>query len=294
MLRKAKSWAELLEQLYQGSWNASLGRYRSPFAFRGHSSSAHLLTTSLNRLTAGRNARRLELALLRNFRKYAHAATAAPPHAFSVWHWLAVGQHHGLPTRLIDWTYSPLVALHFAAGQPQIDSDDGAIWCVNFVEANRLLPRRLRRILEDEHSETLTIDMLDEFDSLGAFDALSRTPFVVFIEPPSLDSRMLHQFALFSMMPGPDQQLEAWLSSHPTLWRKVVVPSALKWEVRDKLDQANINERTLFPGLDGLSRWLERYYYQRRDSPGVAMSTEARSATGTSAGRRRPLRFNRG
>ena len=51
-----------------------------------------------------------------------------------------------------------------------------------------------------------------------------------------------------------------WLSRHPDLCRKVVVPAELKWEIRDQLDQANVNERVLFPGLDGLSRWLARYY----------------------------------
>jgi hypothetical protein len=51
---------------------------------------------------------------------------------------------------------------------------------------------------------------------------------------------------------------------HPRLWRKIIVPAEIKWEVRDKLDQANITERTLFPGLDGLSRWLRRNY----SSPG--------------------------
>ena len=137
---------------------------------------------------------------------------------------------------------------------------DGIVWCVNFVEANTLLPKRLKTILQEEQSQTFTIDMLSEFRSLKAFDSLAHDPFVLFIEPPSLDTRILNQFALFSLMADPSARLDTWLEDHPDLYRRVIVPAELKWEVRDKLDQANINERTLFPGLDGLSRWLERYY----------------------------------
>jgi hypothetical protein len=96
---------------------------------------------------------------------------------------------------------------------------------------------------------------------------LSRQPFVVFLEPPAVDRRILNQHALFSLMSSPTARLDDWLADHPELSRKVVIPAHLKWEIRDKLDQANVNERVLFPGLDGLSRWLARYYMpnSRRD-----------------------------
>ena len=257
---RAGSWAELVDQLFAGSWNGDLQRFRSPYAFRGLTCTTHHLSNSLVRLGRDRlNIQTLEQSLLRNFRKYAHQQTTAN-RVDSIWHWLAVAQHHGLPTRLIDWTYSPFVALHFAVEHPQDFGKDGAVWCVNFVEANKLLPRRLKAIMEEEQSDTLTVEMLGEFDTLRAFDSLSRQAFVVFIEPPSLDARILNQFALFSLMPDPAASLDEWLREHPGLGRRIVVPAELKWEVRDKLDQANISERTLFPGLDGLSRWLERYY----------------------------------
>ena len=59
---------------------------------------------------------------------------------------------------------------------------------------------------------------------------------------------------------APQARLDEWLAGRPGLTRRVIIPAGLKWEVRDKLDQANITERVLFPGLDGLSRWLRRYY----------------------------------
>jgi hypothetical protein len=253
-----KTWLAVVDELYQGAWNAELHRFRSPYAFRGVGSSTYSLTSSLTRLAGGRaDVRKLELALLRNFRKYARTDANG---ADSIWDWLALGQHRGLPTRLLDWTYSPLVALHFATENPADFDRDGVVWSVNFVEANKRIPKKLQRILQEEASDAFTAEMLAPFGTLREFDALSREPFLAFLEPPALDQRILNQLALFSLMSDPSGSFEDWIKAHPDLCRRVIVPARLKWEIRDKLDQANVNERVLFPGLDGLSRWLTRYY----------------------------------
>jgi hypothetical protein len=258
-VERARTWAELIDRLYEESWNSELQRFRSPYAFRGLADNDHDLSNGLVRLARGHSdITKLEMAMLRNFRKYAAQQTTS--RIDSIWHWLAVAQHHGLPTRLVDWTFSPLVALHFATEHPADYGRDGVVWCVDFVRANKLLPKRLRAILDEEGSDTFTAEMLGAFATLRDFDALSRDMFLLFIEPPALDARILNQAALFSLMPSPSTCLHEWLEAHPDLCRRVVVPAELKWEVRDKLDQANITERTLFPGLDGLSRSLERYY----------------------------------
>jgi hypothetical protein len=124
-----------------------------------------------------------------------------------------------------------------------------------------LLPDRLKVELRREGADYLTVEMLAHVvDSLRDLDALAPPDFVIFFEPPSIDDRIVNQFALFSLMPNPEAELGHWLQDHPELWYKIVIPSGLKWEVRDKLDQANITERVLFPGLDGLSQWQKRYY----------------------------------
>ena len=147
-------------------------------------------------------------------------------------------------------------------------NDDAVVWCVNFEGAHQLLPRALHNLLNLEGSNVFTVDMLRSAAAdLTAFDALSDEPLALFFEPPSLDARIVNQFALFSLMSDPNALFSDWLSLHPALSFRVIIPAELKWEIRDKLDQANVTERVLFPGLDGLSRWLIRHYVPRDRSP---------------------------
>jgi len=257
---RVQSWNELNEQLYEGSWQDPLARFRSNLVFRGLGNSTYNLKTGLIRL--GGAAEGLEGHLLRNYRKYAGLGSVPED---SIWNWVALAQHHGLPTRLIDWTYSPFVAMHFATVRLEDFDVDGVIWCVDFVKTNGLLPDKLKALLREEGSNAFTVDMLDNVaGTFSEFDRLFPDEFVVFFEPPSLDDRIVNQFALFSMMSSATARLDQWLEEHSELCRRVIIPSDLKWEVRDKLDQANITERVLMPGLDGLSSWLKRYYTPRK------------------------------
>ncbi len=267
---RVSGWNELQDALFADAWNPELGRFRSKCAYRGLSDAAYPLATTLMRL--GGDYARLERHLLRNFRKYAHRSMVERD---ALWHWLALAKHHGLPARLLDWTYSPYVALHFATANIERYATDAAIWSVNYVEAHRLLPDALRSRLEEEGANVFTIDMLARsVPTLEEFAALSAEPLLLFFEPASIDDRIVNQFAFFSVASLAGADLDAWLRRRPRLWRRIVIPAALKWEVRDKLDQTNITERVLFPGLDGLSQWLARHYSPKLAGPPLALAPE--------------------
>jgi FRG domain len=248
---RVESWQELHELLFGDMWNEQLGLFRSSFAFRGMGDASESLTSGLVRLGGDVE---LERQLMRAFRKYARQD--AVPHDTD-WDWLALGQHHGLPTRLLDWTYSPYVALHFATQTLTKYDRDGVVWMVDYVKTHERLPSRLREALGDEGAQVFTTELLaGRAPGLRDLDD-ERAEFLLFVEPPSFDSRIVNQYALFSVTSPVDLHIE-------DVAQRVVLPAELKWEIRDKLDQANVTERVLFPGLDGISRWLARYYAPRR------------------------------
>src|SRR5436190_1052097 len=140
----------------------------------------------------------VENHLVRNFRKYAYGKVVEHD---SVWHWLSVAQHHGLPTRLLDWTYSPFVAMHFTTANIGRFPKDGVIWKIDYVKTHDQLPGRLKKSLERVGSSKFDVKMLSErITDLKEFDSLSAKPFLLFFEPPSMDDRIVNQYALFSVL----------------------------------------------------------------------------------------------
>ena len=285
--QKVGSWRELIEKLHDGSMVPanvhSGGHHRSNFVFRGMSCASWPLQTSLERLSP--NPADVEEPLLRAFRKY------SPPGTFrrdSDWETLAVAQHNGLKTRVLDWSASPLIAAHFATEEVKHRDQDGVIWCVDVPGAHfSLLPPHLRKILADDRAVVFDIRHLDHH--LGPrtrFDGMSgeHQDLLIFFEPPSIDARIANQFGILSAMNGPTKKhgefLWSKVQAHPDLVRRIVIKASAKPEIRDMLDQNNITERMLFPGLPGLCTWLSRYYGPQAGAASPAPAPPAGGAPG--------------
>jgi hypothetical protein len=271
-LRTVSSWRDLDDAITQAGRRPAQSNVRPTLLFRGLARAGYTNTSSLARLQG--DYRRLEPHLLRNFRKYAHRERPGP----TTWDWLSLGQHHGLPTRLLDWTFSPLVALHFATAS--WSDDDAVLWAVDAEGTHRMLPQRLRRVVEDEEALVFTTEQLAQIaPGLPELDQLTEDePFLLFFEPPSLDERIVNQAAVLSVISDPTCQMETWLAEHEDQWCAWRIPAAVKAEIRERLDQANVTERVLLPGLDGIAAWLRRYYSPRavQDDGGAFMDEGAR------------------
>jgi hypothetical protein len=273
------SWRELDDAIADA--NAEDVRAHSSLVFRGLARSSYSNVSSLARL--GDDFSRLERHLIRNFRKYAHRERPGP----TLWDWLSLAQHHGLPTRLLDWTFSPFVAAHFAtATAPDVEA---IVWAVDCASAHERLPGELRDALAAEGATVFTTELLaDQAPTLGALDRLGADePFALFFEPPSLDDRIVNQSAVLSILSAPDAHMDDWLQRHPEVWRAWRITPEAKEEIRERLDQGNVTERVLMPGLDGLATWLRRYYAPGRRAPADGEGGEAMAEplhAGTSQG----------
>ncbi len=262
--RKIDSIEEIMKLLTEQSYDESIKRFRSPYVYRGIPNIDFKLETSIKRNCKGKQ-KELERVILRSFTKY--AALQDHDISKSMWRQLFIGQQHGLPTRLLDWTFSPTIALHFATSGEQLafmDRHDAVLWKIDIEEWNHLLPLTYQTLLSDNRAYAFTVDMLDQIASdIDTYDQDMKGGSMVLIEPPSIDERIINQYAYFSIVPREITDIEAWISENTNNTCKYIIDKDLKWQIRDVLDQMNVNERIVYPGLDGLSTWIKRMYYVR-------------------------------
>lgn len=242
--------------------NMRIDRLRSAYFYRGMASADFSLYTSLSRNCKDLQ-KKLEPAILSNFTKY--AIKEDPTLSESIWKQMIIGQHHGLPTRLLDWTHSPLIALHFATSENNLDdlsARDGVVWRLDARDVNTNLPEKYRGELARRDSFVFSVDMLSQLaDSLQGYDTDMDGKAFVMLEPPSVEQRVITQYSFFSVIPTEMENIENFLAQNTVKTCKFIIDKKIRWDLRDMLDQFNISERIIYPGLDGLSRWIGRHYY---------------------------------
>jgi FRG domain len=249
-------------------WDEIRQYRKRQWVYRGQASEQLHLMTSLER-ACDRFHRtpfvaEVEETLLREFRRrYQHYA-AHIPHAQDVFEWFSLMQHHGAPTRLLDWTYSIYVAAYFALEKAEGPSAVWAIdtrWCQEqAIEALRLIGKKEPEILSEKLSDEKYF-----FKTRKLLFESPFTRFVCLVNAFYMNERLTLQRGVF-LWPGDvrcsfEDNLSA-LPGHDDADRvvKLILPYPLREEALSELHDMNISRATLFPGLDGFAQTLAVYY----------------------------------
>jgi hypothetical protein len=257
-----RSLGELIDRVTPERPDERTGRRRDTGVYRGASDAERSLLTSLDRLGGvdpPHTKRDLESHILRNYIRYSrpHFPNVRP----SDWESLVSAQHHGVPTRLLDWSYSPLVAAHFATADPRAGGDR-AVWRLEWQEVHRKFDLPTLALLIEDLESTFGSGgnpftpwrMIEGNGIRGAFACM--------LEPPSLDARIVAQSAVFTLCSDVTRSFDDFLARQglTDVLTRVAIPEGEVSRIRDQLDLVGMDERRLFPDLDGVAAQLRRYY----------------------------------
>ncbi|WP_203154493.1 FRG domain-containing protein [Methylobacterium aquaticum] len=185
--------------------------------FRGVTSARYGLVPTIGRTRSGTSFLPQEREIFAQFRRESIPLLSSRP--VDTWEWLALAQHYGIPTRLLDWSESPYVSLFFAVWGN--DDEDAGIY---------IAPRPL------------------EVHDLGT-DPFAVTD-VAFFYPGYVTPRLVSQRGLFTIHPNPEAIYR------PDGIKQIIIDKKIKFDFRQKLDTLGFHHAAIFPDLDGLSRRL--------------------------------------
>jgi hypothetical protein len=219
----------------------------SNWAFRGERDERWPLYSSLSRYFQHFHVDRRawpeqEGRILRIFKRKAHQFLDKPPDPDDDFQWLALMQHHGAPTRLIDFTWSPYVAAFFALERTQAD---GVVWAMNpsKVDSGRApKPMRMDPRLRG---------------NFRRYFLKGNHRFIWLGEPHTMNSRLIAQSGTFVVPAVLDIPIEQIIDKdHDNTLAKLVLANSVREIGMRELYRMNITFATLFPDLDGLAKSL--------------------------------------
>ena len=243
---------------------------KNDWIYRGQKNSQYELETSFeracNRFKIESNKRvRIENNMIREFKRRLHHYTSNIPNDHAIDEWLALMQHYGSPTRLLDFTYSPYVAAYFAFEKAE-EYVSVAVWAINVIWFRKKL-KEISRLIDERYEEYRK----SRERNLKNFDLIFRRSepikLMLPINPFRLNERLAYQRGIF-LCPGDIrdsfvENLKVYGNKHEMRQNiiKFVIPT-LRSNKNTKnainiLDSMNISQTTLFPGLDGFARSFE-------------------------------------
>lgn len=250
------------------SWDDIHFYARHGWIYRGQRCANWEMQTSFQRC-CDRNAirtedrARVERDLFREFRRAYYNYSRHLPGTQNVLEWLSLMQHHGAPTRLLDFTYSIYVAAYFAL---EAADNDCAIWAVNGPWA---LSRSLAALRDAGKSN---VDFLgrpfQEDDERHLEEIFFEDPFALCacaLNPFRLHERLRIQKGVFlvpmdSTRPFMDNLCAIPGHDSPKNLVKLVIPKSVRDQAMPKLFEMNISRASLFPNLDGYAQSLSVYH----------------------------------
>jgi hypothetical protein len=214
------------------------------------------------------------------------------------WEALAIAQHHGLPTRFMDWTTNPLVALYFAARKTKTDDDgkpvNGAVYVLisdpsRYCDFKRNQESTITPVTDqattsvsdisgyaefglespepgvDEDSDTPALDNTDAVEVTDGNTPLSSSlpsPFDitenVIFDPPHFSPRMRAQDSVLLACHHPMEELQ------DQDWLEIIIRHDAHDDIRHRLDQYGVFDKQLFPDLDGIAKWLRYRVFESK------------------------------
>jgi hypothetical protein len=261
------------------SWNEIHSYLKPGWMYRGQKSTDWPLKTSLERCCEREKIKRkrhiyIEDELLRDFRRAYYQYAQHVPDRESIIEWISLMQHHGAPTRLLDFTYSIYVAAYFALESADLDC---AVWAVRAPWALEQSVKAYRRV--GKRSATGLQTGTRESHEHVANKLFFSKPFAkvaVPLSPFRRNERLRTQRATF-LVPG--EVSTSFMANLLALdghrkrdnLIKIDIPVKLRTEAIEQLFAMNISRTSLFPGLDGYSESLGIFHPAFRPDPYLQM-----------------------